>query len=101
MKVITNFYHLTVGNTAGRDGKYLLVAGLDFGTTYSGYAFSFVDDPEKIIANKNWGEDLGFMVREYKCLCEYKYWSLFRYLDKLKLLSINIAICSAIYTLCK
>ena len=47
---------------ACRDGEYLLVAGLDFGTTYSGYAFSFVDDPEKIITNNNWGEELGFTV---------------------------------------
>ena len=47
---------------------YLLVAAIDFGTTFSGYAFSFIptkDDPvlhEKIHMNKNWGENLGFQV---------------------------------------
>ncbi|XP_052819951.1 heat shock 70 kDa protein 12A-like [Mya arenaria] len=32
----------------------LLVAAFDFGTTYSGYAFSFRDDPNKIQANQSW-----------------------------------------------
>lgn len=40
----------------GRD--YLLVAAIDFGTTYSGYAFSMRDtyktDPLKIHANQAW-----------------------------------------------
>ncbi|XP_052819942.1 heat shock 70 kDa protein 12A-like [Mya arenaria] len=34
--------------------KTLLVAAFDFGTTYSGYAFSFRDDPKKIQTNQNW-----------------------------------------------
>ncbi|WAR14055.1 HS12B-like protein [Mya arenaria] len=34
--------------------KALLVAAFDFGTTYSGYAFSFRDDPNKIQTNQNW-----------------------------------------------
>ncbi|XP_052760622.1 heat shock 70 kDa protein 12B-like [Mya arenaria] len=34
--------------------KALLVAAFDFGTTYSGYAFSFQDDPNKIQTNQNW-----------------------------------------------
>lgn len=32
----------------------LLVAAFDFGTTYSGYAFSFRDDPNKIQTNQGW-----------------------------------------------
>ncbi|XP_052819966.1 heat shock 70 kDa protein 12A-like [Mya arenaria] len=32
----------------------LLVAAFDFGTTYSGYAFSFRDDPNKIQTNQSW-----------------------------------------------
>ncbi|XP_052799277.1 uncharacterized protein LOC128230890 [Mya arenaria] len=32
----------------------LLVAAFDFGTTYSGYAFSFYDDPKKVQANQSW-----------------------------------------------
>ena len=47
---------------AYRDGDYLLVAAIDLGTTYSGYAFSFRTDPEKVICNNNWGEEYGFKV---------------------------------------
>lgn len=32
----------------------LLVAAMDFGTTYSGYAFSFRDKPMDIQTNPNW-----------------------------------------------
>ncbi|XP_052819573.1 heat shock 70 kDa protein 12B-like [Mya arenaria] len=32
----------------------LVVAAFDLGTTYSGYAFSFRDDPNKIQTNQNW-----------------------------------------------
>ena len=48
---------------AHRDGDYLLVAALDLGTTFSGYAFSLRTDPEKVICNNNWGEEYGFKVR--------------------------------------
>ena len=48
--------------------QYLLVAAIDFGTTFSGYAFSFKSSPrkpdlhEKIRTNKSWGAELGFQV---------------------------------------
>ena len=45
-------------------GKRLLVAAIDFGTTFSGYAFSFKTDPENIICNKNWGQPMGFQVKQ-------------------------------------
>ncbi|XP_052816866.1 heat shock 70 kDa protein 12B-like [Mya arenaria] len=35
-------------------GKHLLVAAFDFGTTLSGYAFSFRNDPTKIQTNQAW-----------------------------------------------
>ncbi|XP_053384646.1 heat shock 70 kDa protein 12B-like [Mercenaria mercenaria] len=35
-------------------GSHLLVAAFDFGTTYSGYAFSFLNDPLKIVTNQSW-----------------------------------------------
>lgn len=38
----------------------VLVAAIDFGTTFSGYAFSFKSSPDDIKMNKNWGECLGF-----------------------------------------
>ena len=48
--------------------SYLLVGAIDFGTTFSGYAFSFratesdADLHEKIRTNINWGASLGFQV---------------------------------------
>ena len=46
------------------DVNYLVVASLDFGTTFSGYAFAFTSNPDDIRLNKNWGENLGFQVRK-------------------------------------
>lgn len=37
----------------------VMVAAIDFGTTYSGYGFSFKHKPNDVIVNKNWGEELG------------------------------------------
>ena len=34
--------------------SHLLVAAFDFGTTYSGYAFSFRDKPLDVITNQSW-----------------------------------------------
>ena len=48
-----------------RDESYVLVAALDLGTTYSGYAFSFRTEPEKVICNSNWGEEYGFKVNSF------------------------------------
>ena len=48
---------------------FVLVAAIDFGTTFSGYAFSMrptKTDPqlhENIKINKSWGAALGFQVR--------------------------------------
>lgn len=42
--------------------KYVGVAAIDFGTTFSGYAFSFVGNEEDIRLNKDWGIDLGYQV---------------------------------------
>lgn len=40
--------------------KYLVVAAIDFGTTYSGYAFAFTRDPESIHMMRRWeGGDPG------------------------------------------
>ena len=37
------------------DDDYILAAAIDFGTMFSGYGFSFKEDPTKINMNKNWG----------------------------------------------
>lgn len=44
--------------------SYVMVAAIDFGTTYSGYAFSFKHEPDSVKMNKNWGARLG--VQSYK-----------------------------------
>ena len=40
--------------TAAPAGDYLVVTAIDFGTTYSGYAFSFKHDPTKVQTNQGW-----------------------------------------------
>ena len=47
---------------SAHENNYLLVVAIDFGTTFSGYALSFRNNPEEIRMNKNWGENLGFQV---------------------------------------
>ena len=41
------------------DESYLIVAAIDFGTTFSGYAFSFKSSKDDIKMNKNWGAVVG------------------------------------------
>ena len=43
-------------------GDYIVVAAIDFGTTYSGYGFSFSSAEKDIILNKNWRDMQGFQV---------------------------------------
>ena len=42
----------------GKD--YVVVIAIDFGTTFSGYAFSKKSNKKDIIMNKNWGAGAGF-----------------------------------------
>lgn len=44
--------------------QFKIVAAIDFGTTFSGYAYSFADDSEKIYTNKNWGQTQGFLLHK-------------------------------------
>lgn len=40
--------------------KHFVVAAIDFGTTYSGYAFAFIRDPDSIHMMRKWeGGDPG------------------------------------------
>ena len=43
---------------------YVMVASIDFGTTFSGYAFSFKGSETDIKLNKNWGDTMGFSVNK-------------------------------------
>ena len=38
---------------------YVILGAIDFGTTYSGYAFSFQASQNEIKMNKNWGAEAG------------------------------------------
>ncbi|KAH3817227.1 hypothetical protein DPMN_118759 [Dreissena polymorpha] len=40
--------------TIARLNTFSVVAAFDVGTTYSGYAYSFTEDPFKVIMNRNW-----------------------------------------------
>lgn len=49
-----------MSNILVEHSDYIIVAAIDFGTTYSGYAFSFKTSQEDIKMNKNWGSNVGF-----------------------------------------
>ncbi|CAG8549816.1 7737_t:CDS:2 [Funneliformis caledonium] len=42
-------------------GEIRIVVGLDFGTTYSGFAYGHVINPENIIAHDEWPECIGML----------------------------------------
>ena len=41
---------------------YIAVIAIDFGTTFSGYAFSMRSDKHDIKMNKSWGAEVGFQA---------------------------------------
>ena len=53
---------LSISGVPAEKGDYVIVASIDFGTTFSGYAFSFKGSETDIKINKNWGDTLGFSV---------------------------------------
>ncbi|KAK7496389.1 hypothetical protein BaRGS_00012311 [Batillaria attramentaria] len=44
--------------------EYQIVAAIDFGTTFSGYAYSFASNRDAIHVNKNWGQTQGFLLHK-------------------------------------
>ena len=46
-------------NPLNLNPNYLVVAAIDFGTTFSGYAFSFKANKDNISMNKRWGSSTG------------------------------------------
>ena len=42
--------------------EYLAVIAIDFGTSFSGYAFSMRSDKNDIKMNKSWGAEVGFQA---------------------------------------
>lgn len=64
---VTSVAEKNAGNkdqTPSRTQKYDadIVAAIDFGTTFSGYAYSFADNEEEIYINKNWDQGEGFSL---------------------------------------
>ena len=60
MPHINYFLHLTFHTRMKRKlPEYIVVAAIDFGTTYSGYAFAMKDKKDEIHMNKNWGAEFG------------------------------------------
>ena len=45
------------------NSDFVIVCAIDFGTTYSGYAFSFKTNPDDVIVNKDWAGAMGFQVQ--------------------------------------
>lgn len=43
---------------------FSLVTAIDFGTTFSGYAYSLSSEKNAIFTNKNWGQTQGFMLHK-------------------------------------
>ena len=51
---------LPAATTSNSHESHFVVAAIDFGTTYSGYAFSFIRDPDSIHMMRKWeGGDPG------------------------------------------
>ena len=44
--------------------EFLATVAIDFGTTYSGYAYSLHSDPSKVWANKAWVADTSFLSKK-------------------------------------
>ncbi|KAK7097173.1 heat shock 70 kDa protein 12B-like [Littorina saxatilis] len=44
--------------------EYQIVAAIDFGTTFSGYAYSFASNRDAVHVNKNWGQTQGFLLHK-------------------------------------
>lgn len=48
-----------IDNDGDEMAEYQIVAAIDFGTTFSGYAYSFASNKQAIHVNKNWGHTQG------------------------------------------
>ena len=48
-----------MGDPGGKEA--ILTAAIDFGTTYSGYAFSFAGKQDEILTNTNWSSQFGMI----------------------------------------
>lgn len=54
---------VTVTSVEPREQKHFVVVAIDFGTTYSGYAFSFTRDPDSVQMMKKWEGEHFFCIK--------------------------------------
>ncbi|XP_078592854.1 heat shock 70 kDa protein 12A-like [Branchiostoma floridae x Branchiostoma japonicum] len=61
---MASFQRETGNVTAGSTSQYMAVVAIDFGTTFSGFAFAFNhrEGERGILVNKEWGNDQGFQA---------------------------------------
>ena len=46
------------------DVVYKIIAAIDFGTTFSGYAYAMASEKDSIFTNRNWGQTQGFLLQK-------------------------------------
>jgi hypothetical protein len=60
----------TASSNANTSKEWLIVTAIDIGTTFSGWAYSTVNNPEKIYANQTWyaGESTLASLKTSSCI---------------------------------
>ena len=43
---------------------FKIIAAIDFGTTFSGYAYALASEKNTIYTNRNWGQTQGFLLQK-------------------------------------
>ncbi|KAK3099457.1 hypothetical protein FSP39_004644 [Pinctada imbricata] len=43
---------------------FKIIAAIDFGTTFSGYAYALTSNKDNIYTNRNWGQTQGFLLQK-------------------------------------
>lgn len=46
------------------EDPYKIIAAIDFGTTFSGYAYALTSNKDNIYTNRNWGQTQGFLLQK-------------------------------------
>ena len=44
--------------------EFKIIAAIDFGTTFSGYAYALMSNKDNIYTNRNWGQTQGFLLQK-------------------------------------
>ena len=49
---------------SSEDDVFKIIAAIDFGTTFSGYAYALASNKDTIYTNRNWGQTQGFLLQK-------------------------------------